>query len=104
MTSKKIHKKIQELEYIKAKLEDIENKNTTDINELIYIKYIELESVSNVAKFINELGYKNNNRKYISNDISNLLNKKDVIADLWIDETAKKIFKENKKKISKRYY
>lgn len=103
MTSQEIQEKIEELKKVKEKLEFIEKKHTTDLNELIYIKYIFFESVTKVAEFLNEAGFRYNNRKYVQNDISSVLMQKGIIEDLWLDETAKRIFKKNKSAVNRRY-
>ena len=81
---------------------------SNDINELIYIKYIELESVTEVAKKLNEEGYRvksaTGERKYISNDISEVICAKNAINDKEIDLLTKELFKMHKKAIAKRYF
>ena len=103
-----IEKQIKELEEKKKLLQRIYSIKTDDVNELVYIKYIQLESVTEVAREINKAGYRiktnYSERKYISNDISEILCTKNAINDGEINLLAKELFKMHKKAIAKRYF
>jgi len=72
-----INKRVKELNKLK-KLLRIEIADNDNIHELIFKKYLAMESVTNVAKYINDLGYRINARKYIANDITDVITNKDI--------------------------
>lgn len=106
------------------KLEDIENKiaklkelkailirplsNNPTLEEIIYKSYLELESVTKVMKKINNLGYrkikKDNEIKYTTNDISDILTSKNVDVEEDLKNLVQKIFKKNKKGAVKTWF
>ena len=103
-----IDKKIAGLQKLKKFLV----KNTIcdeDIVELkIFKKYVELENVKAVAEYINGLGYRLKasenkrgikERKYTSNDISNILKNKNAKIDRELKNFTMKLFKKHKSKI-----
>lgn len=57
--------------------------------------YVELESVTKVAIELNAKGYKVNDRKVISKDVSDLIRSESTDE---LHELAKKMFQRNKKK------
>jgi len=92
-----LDKKIKELNKFK-KLLKMEITEFEDVENIIFKKYLECERVASVAKFINDLGYRINNRKYIANDISDVITDKDIVInskDLKL--VVYKIFQSHKK-------
>ena len=77
MTVEEVRKKIKYLELARGILE-IEPRNLT---EEIFVKYIELERTEKVAAHLNENGHRmksvRGERKYISTDITEVLDKED---------------------------
>jgi len=80
MKIEEINEKIKDLNKYK-KLLKMEIKEFANIEEIMFKKYLEVESVTKVAKYINELGYRINNRKYIANDISDVITNKNVVIE-----------------------
>jgi len=77
------------------------------VEEKIFKKYLELESVSKVAEYINGLGYRinkdNKSRKYIANDISSVILSRDTkIKNNELKSIVIKLFKGNKKGLNSR--
>ena len=105
MNIEDMNKQIAILEEKRNFLQRIKKIKTEDINLIIYIKYIQIEHVKEVAKEINEMGYRieteHSNRKYTSDDISKIIKTKNLINDDEIDSTAKGVFYNNKKKASR---
>ncbi|KJF27903.1 hypothetical protein TZ02_04815 [Clostridium aceticum] len=62
-------------------------------------KYLELQSVADTSKWLNQKGYRVNtgkgNRKYISNDITKIINDKHCNASDKLKEFAKALYKKN---------
>ena len=71
-----------------------ELKECDDFETIVFKKYLEVENVSHVAKYVNDLGYRvktNTNigeRKYNGTDITEIL-----ISDVNIDEELKEVVK-----------
>lgn len=69
-------------------------KECDDFETIVFKKYLEVENVSHVAKYVNDLGYRvktNTNigeRKYNGTDITEIL-----ISDVNIDEELKEVVK-----------
>lgn len=92
-----INKNIKELNKLK-KLLSISIAEEDSIEEKIFKKYLEIESVAKVAKYINDIGYRIRTRKYIANDISDLITNKDiVIKNSELRRVVIKIFNGHKK-------
>ncbi|URZ07553.1 recombinase family protein [Clostridium felsineum] len=76
-----LNKKIAELGEIRVLL-NIPINQSDSVEEKIFKKYLEVENVKEVAAYINELGYRiksdRGKRKYIAQDISNILTDKDI--------------------------
>lgn len=101
MNIENLNRKIKELNKLKRLLNIPINEDAT-VEEKIFKKYIELESVSKVAGYINSLGYRvnsnNGTRKYIANDISSVITNKDIeIKNKELKEIVMKLFKGHKK-------
>jgi hypothetical protein len=79
----------------------------TNFNEEVLREYIQQQSVVKVADYFNQNGYRiatdNSNRKYISNDISQIIMAKDIDADPGLHAFAKKIHLHMKKKVGSLY-
>lgn len=79
-------------EIIKVIEENTEIKDTDSLETIVFKKYLELENVQSVAKYINDLGYriKTNSyvgeRKYKGTDITNILAK-----DVDVEKKLKKV-------------
>lgn len=102
-----IDKKIEQLQFLKMLcLEPIPEGSSLDT--IIYKKYLEIESVKNVAKWLNDQGYRiespatGEKIKYHENDVSARI--KDKKADVREDlkGVVQKLFLKNKK-MKRRY-
>jgi len=92
-----INTKIKELNKYK-KLLEIEMYVDDTKEDIIFKAYLRVESVTRVAKFMNELGYRLGNRKYIANDISDIITNKDTVIEFKeIKLIVCKIFKSHKR-------
>lgn len=97
MNIEDINKKVRELNKLKKLLKIIITEDDT-LEEIVYKKYLELESVTIVSKYINNLGYRINKRKYIPNDITQIItDKKMVIKNNDLKQIVSKIFNSHKK-------
>lgn len=102
-------KKITELNRLLKVIENMEVNEDDNFETIIFKKYIEFESVNEVANCINDLGYKvktNSNigcRKYINKDISNILTKENVEVETELKETVLTMFLYNSERAYKRY-
>ncbi|WP_333861927.1 hypothetical protein [Clostridium sp.] len=80
-----------EMKIIKGVLEVLESNSAIEksdsLETIIFKKYLELENVQKVAKYINELGYRIKTgswigeRKYTSNDITKILVDRDCMVE-----------------------
>lgn len=97
-----INNKIKELNKLKKMLM-IPISADDSVEEKIFKKYLELESVSKVAEYINGIGYRiENNRKYIANDISSVIRDKNVVLNKnEIKTIVIKLFNGHKKGIKR---
>ena len=92
-----VNEKIKELNKLK-KLLNLEITEFESVEIIIFKKYLQEESVAKVAKFINDLGYRINNRKYIANDISDVITDKHiVINNNQLKQIVYKMFQGHKK-------
>lgn len=98
MTIIEIEDKIIKLKQLKIFIEKNQLKEDDSFEEIVFKKYLELESVSKVAEYINFKGYKfNGQRKYISNDISTILRNKKADVDPELKEFVYKLYMRHKK-------
>ena len=103
---KRINETITKLENIKKILIKYEKINDNDnLSTIIYKKYLELESVQNVADYLNEKGYKvdspTGGRKYQTNDVSKYFKERKYYNGLVEEELKEfviKLFKNHKKR------
>lgn len=96
-----VNKRIKELNKLK-KLLNIPITEDDSVEEKVFKKYLEVESVSEVAKYINTLGYRIDNRKYIANDISSMITNKNImLKNKELQVMVMKLFKSHKKGIRK---
>ncbi|MEG0371239.1 MAG: hypothetical protein RR645_02990 [Clostridium sp.] len=65
---------IGELRYLEYVFNKAAQLTTHTVEDYICKNYIDIQSVSEVAKEVNVQGYRLNGRKYIGKDISNILN------------------------------
>lgn len=105
MNIKDIDKKIEELNQLRNILNKKVNANDT-VFEIIFKKYLETEKVSEVAKYLNNTGYRINSkrgtRKYIAQDISSIIKNKDIeIRNKELKNIVIKLFNSHKKGIKK---
>ncbi|MBW9159471.1 hypothetical protein [Clostridium tagluense] len=102
-------KKITELDRLLKVIENMDVSKDDNFETIIFKKYVEFESVNEVANCINDLGYKvktNSNigcRKYISKDISNILTKENIEVEAELKETVSTMFLYNSYRAYKRY-
>ena len=81
MTLNSITTEINRMNSVKLQIEKYLQKKPMTIEEIIFTKYIELQNASAVADFMNDKGYRiktdsrHEERRYISNDITQLFNK-----------------------------
>lgn len=105
MNIKDIDLKIKELKELKIFINKHQVKPDDPIEELVFKKYLELESVQSVADYVNSLGRRvvaeNRTRKYISNDISKILRDKKADVDEELREYVFKLFSYHKRKCIK---
>lgn len=99
-----IDKKIEHLQYLKRLcLEPISDGASLDT--IIYKKYLEMESVKNIAKWLNDKGYRiaspatGEMIKYQSNDITARLKDKKAEVREDLKEIVQKLFSKNKKQM-----
>lgn len=96
-----INKRVKELNKLKKLLNTPINEDDS-VEEKVFKKYLEVESVSEVAKYINALGYRIDNRKYIANDISSMITSKNImLKNKELQVVVMKLFKSHKKGIRK---
>lgn len=84
-------KAINDLVFIRDLLIKVNNKSPQTLEEYICKRYIEVKNVSNIAKELNESGYRLQGRKYIGKDISKIINS----TSGAIGDVAKAIHKYN---------
>ncbi|MHC1749459.1 MAG: hypothetical protein AB9856_14400 [Cellulosilyticaceae bacterium] len=83
--------------------------NDASLDTVIYKKYLELENVAEVAKWLNKSGYSLISKstgasiKYISNNVTERLEDKKADVDEELKQCVQKIFKNHKKYASKRW-
>lgn len=99
-----IDKKIEGLQFLKKLcLEPI--KEDENLDTKIYKKYLEVESVKNVAIWLNEKGYRiespatGEKIKYQSNDVTARLKDKKAEVREDLKEVVQKLFLKNKKQM-----
>lgn len=113
MKGKGIRQSIEDLEMQLKQLKAIEQKickPSKNFQDLVFKKYIELESVTKVKEFLDNNGNrKDNGSKYITNDISEILTIKSkvLIEELGIDKQivdyTQALFKNHKSYANKRW-
>ncbi len=80
ITVNSINTEIEKMKLVKNTLEIFMMRNPQSIQEEIFLKYIEFQNAAAVASYFNDAGYRlkcdngRMERKYISNDITALLN------------------------------
>lgn len=82
------------------------NQENQTLHDELFRKYLEVQRVDDVANYLNDKGYrikstgKSGKRKYISNDVSNIINSlcKDIDADDNLHIFTKTVFNYNKGK------
>lgn len=100
-----LEKKIHDLKELEVFLQKNRIKPNDSLDTIVFKKYLELENVTKVAEYINELGYrKEKQKKYMSNDISAILNNKKADVDVELKKFIIKLFTGHKKGNSKRYH
>lgn len=107
-TIDKIEDKIIELELIKDKIIYYLNHDPQNLSELILIKYIKIQRVDKVAQTLNKEGFriksngKTGERKYISNDVSAIIDipSKSSETDTKLHKFTRTLFLLNKGKIT----
>lgn len=88
-------------------IEEIPPNATLDT--IVYKKYLEIESVKEVADWLNSKGYRKKNPntgndiKYISNDVTERLKDKNAQVPTELKECVKKLFAKHKAYANKRY-
>lgn len=91
-SAKKVTSKYRsDMKVIKGVIEAIENNSSIEegdtLETIVFKKYLELENVQKVAKYVNELGYRIKTgsyigeRKYIGNDITDIITEKDCLVE-----------------------
>lgn len=89
------------------KYSEIKEEDTFEI--IVFKKYLELENVSNVAKEINELGYRIKTdsyigeRKYNGTDITEILKRNDIKVEHELKEVVKYLQCKNYNKMLKQW-
>lgn len=111
MTIDEINKKIDELTKLRQFLINNQINDNDPVETIIFKKYIEIENVSKVAAYINSLGFrvksdgsdehKLSERKYTSNDISDMITDKNAPVEKELKDFTAKLFKFHKNKMLK---
>lgn len=82
ITLNSITNEIGKLNLVKSMIEKYLQRKPFAFEEIIFIKYIELQNAASVADYLNESGYyikisgRQDKRKYISNDITQYFNQR----------------------------
>lgn len=102
----------KDMKSVKGIIEVIENnssiKKEDTFETIVFKKYLELENVTKVAKYVNKLGYRIKTeswvgkRKYTSNDISEII-ASNVKVETKLKNTVKDLFNQHSLAIYKRY-
>ncbi|GMQ60318.1 hypothetical protein AN1V17_47180 [Vallitalea sediminicola] len=104
LTIGNIDNRVEELRLIKSKMLNLLDIETDNIYDLILQMYIEIQSVKMVADYINDKGFrietefadKVSIRKYISNDITEIILSNTVECNTDLKQYAKTLFNYNK--------
>lgn len=101
----------KDMKAIKGIIEVIENngeiKEDDTFETIVFKKYLELENVKKVADYVNQLGYriKTNSyigeRKYIGNDISEIIINKDCLVEKKLKTIVQSLQYKNYEAMSK---
>ena len=101
MKLEEVRNNIKELEYIEEVLKENIDLNKMEVNEVIFRLYLKLENVKEVSKKINDLNFRiktdRGYRKYIHQDISDVLKNKNAIKDKKLASIVTKIFRSKRK-------
>ncbi len=104
LTLNEINKKIDEYESIKILISKSVQEPAENIDSKILKRYIEIQSVTDTAEYLNSNGYRikiegrKGERKYISNDIKDII--LNAPKDSKLAVIAKALFNYNKGKVS----
>ncbi|OPY24878.1 MAG: hypothetical protein A4E23_00210 [Methanomethylovorans sp. PtaU1.Bin073] len=102
----RITKLENELNHLKQ-MKEIAHTDSANVQEHALKLYIQLQNVQQVARALNDEGYKVDNgkdgRKYTSNDVSNILNSESIDADETVKTYALEIYNDNFKKVTRRF-
>lgn len=108
--TKEFERKTKTLDkYIEVLEKSIIHKEDS-VENIAFKLYLQLDNVSNVAKTINELGFRLNTsshigkRKYTSNDITAIITNKDATVEEDLKEVVQEIQKMNYGKVAKRWF
>lgn len=94
----KLNEKIQELEFVKGTIILCLQSPEETIRQYIFKRYVEIQNTAFVAEHMNKSGYMFHDRKYISNDIGDLIKKAD--EEIPLEKLAKTLYRFNKSKIT----
>ena len=102
-------KKVDEINrYIKV-LDSSDIENDDNFETIVFKLYIQLDSVTRTAKELNRLGFRlktsrNTERKYTSNDITEIIKNKNADVDLELKEIVQRRQRYNYNKAEKKWF
>lgn len=106
--TQKYHEAIQEIDKIISAIDEhCEIAEGDTFETIVFKKYLELENVTKVAKYINELGHRIKTdswvgeKKYIGKDISDILMNNDIEVNQELREVVQYLHLEHYKAVSK---
>jgi len=89
------------IKYYEDFINMFQNYEPQTMEQWVYKLYVQLESVSKVVEELNKMGYRHENRKLVTTDITPLLTCKQTDP---MHELANKMFKANKKRVRARWW
>lgn len=89
------------IKYYESFIELVEKYDPQTMEQWVFKLYVQLESVSKVTEELNKMGFRHENRKLVTTDISPLLTSKPTDP---MHELANKIFKANKRRVKARWW
>jgi hypothetical protein len=102
ITIDSLDEKINELRDVRDKVSQVLQENYEGIEDMIRIKYIEMQSSAKVVEFLNNEGYriksngKQGERKYISNDVTDIIiSSCNTVDTLALHQLAKVLYNFN---------
>lgn len=100
-----LQKQMEEIQRAMGFLNENKVLEGDSLETIIFKKYLEVENTKKVTQYINDVGYRKptsnkqgvKERKYTTNDISNILKNKNVTVDQELKKYVMKLFNKNKR-------